>query len=92
MLFIYGLTFDDSKTGSSSSLSHNVTVHMGNGNSVFLCPIFAGTFLSDAGSPDDVCQGLSSVEKGANDEEAGDGKDEGKEGHVDDVHWLVGAT
>ena len=65
---------------------------MGDSNSVLLNPFFAGTFLSDAGGPDDVCQGLSSVEEGANDEEAGDGKDEGKEGHVDDVHWLVGAT
>ena len=65
---------------------------MGDGNSVPLRPFFAGTFLSDAGSPDDVCQGLSSVEKGANDEEATDGKDKGKEGHVDEVHWLGGAA
>ena len=65
---------------------------MGDGNSVPLRPFLAGTFLSDAGSPDDVCQGLSSVEKGANDEEATDGKDKGKEGHVDEVHRLVGVA
>ena len=65
---------------------------MGDGNSVLFRPFFAGTFLPDAGCPDDVCQGLSSVEEGANDEEAGDGKDEGKEGHVDEVHRLGGAA
>ena len=61
---------------------------MGDGNSVLLLPFFAWTFLSDTGRPYDVSQGFNSVEKGANDKEAGDGKDEGKEGHVDEVHWL----
>ena len=65
---------------------------MGDDNSVLLLPFFAGTILSDAGRPDDVSQGLSSVEKGANDEEAGDGKDEGEEGHVDEVHRLAGVA
>ena len=72
----------------NSCLSHYIALHTGDCNCVLLLPFSAGTFLSDTGGPDDVSQGLNSVEKGANDEEGSDGKDEGKEGHVDEVHWL----
>ena len=83
MLFI----FDDSETG---RLSHDVTIHMGDGHSVLFFAFF--DFLSYAGRPDDVCQGLGPVEEGANDEEAADSKDEGKEGDVDEVHRLTRAA